>query len=159
MKRLITIFLILALILPTPSVAESVFADYSVEQLYVILSALRNELLSRSQWEEVTVPPGNYVVGEDIPAGHWTIRYTKGEYCLIEYFKNANETGIEPEDILYNYNSWGIGDPENDLASIYDKTEIDLQLINGYHLNVGLGSAVFVPFTGRKSPFFNQGGQ
>lgn len=158
MRKLITVILILALILPAAALAEAQnpFKDYTMEQLYMLLSIVQSEILSRSEWKEVTVPPGNYVIGEDIPAGHWTIKYAPGEISIIEYFQNANHTGIEPADSLYDLNTWGIVDPTHELSSLYDRTEIDLQLTEGYHLNVTIGPAIFVPFTGRTSPFFNK---
>ena len=155
MKKLIAIILIIALLLPAAAFSENPFSEYTVEQLYIILAAVREEILQKSQWDEVTVPPGHYVIGEDIPAGHWTIKYSPGEVSLIDYFKNADSTGIMPADSLYDLESWAIGDPENELSSLYDKKEIDLQLTEGYHINIGYGSAVFIPFTGRQSPFFN----
>lgn len=154
MKKLIVVSLILALILPVAAPAENQFSEYTVDQLYLILNDVRKEILQKSQWDEVTVPPGYYVIGEDIPVGHWTIKYSTGEVSLIEYFKNPDSTGIMPADSLSDYESWAIGDPDNSLSSIYDKKEIDLQLTDGYHLNISVGSVIFVPFTGRQSPFF-----
>lgn len=154
MKKLFCLLLVLMLF-PVASLAEADFSQFSLEELDIIRRSASKEILKRSQWGEVTVPPGHYVVGEDIPEGHWTIRYTPGTYCLIEYFKDADESGIEPADVLKDYNSWAIGDPGSDMATLYDKTEIDLQLISGYHLKTNYSDCVFVPFTGRKSPFFD----
>lgn len=156
MKKLLTIILTIVLILPAAALSETAtLSDYSVAELEYMLAVVRNEILSRYEYGEVTVPPGHYVVGEDIPAGHWTIKYAPGEIGIVSYFKEANTTGIEPADTLYDFNGWNIGDPEHDLGSLYNNREIDLQLTEGYHLNVEIGSVVFVPFAGRTSPFFN----
>ena len=46
------------------------------------------------------IPLNTLYFGEDIPEGHWTIKYTTGEYSLIEYYKEADETGKKPKDIM-----------------------------------------------------------
>ena len=153
MKRLFSLICSL-LIFPVVAFAEYDFSSFGVDELYAILNSVRSEILSKSQWEEVTVPVGFYVVGEDIPEGHWTIKYFPGEYSLIEYFHNTDSSGKRPADTIYDYYYDGIGDPSSELASVYDLTEIDLVLQKGFHLVVNYGSVIFTPFTGRPSPFF-----
>ncbi|MBR2853929.1 MAG: hypothetical protein IKE81_06390 [Clostridia bacterium] len=153
MKKLFLSICIL-LLCPAFALAELDFSSYCVDDLYSILNSVRAEILSKSQWEEVTVPVGFYVVGEDIPEGHWTIKYSPGEYSLIEYFHNTDSSGKRPADTIYDYYYDGIGDPSTELSSVYDLTEIDLVLQKGFHLVVNYGPVIFTPFTGRPSPFF-----
>ena len=155
MKKLITIILILALLLPAAAMAENPLAEYSLEQLHLMRQYICQEILSRSEWSEVTVKPGYYVVGEDIPAGHWTVTYSQGEVGILEYFKEADETGIKPADDLYDCKAFLVGDPNHSLASIYNVTEFDITLDDGYHVNISMGPVVFKPFAGRQSPFFD----
>ena len=91
MKKLITVFLIIVLIMPAVVSAENPFSEFPVDQLYIILSAVREEILLKSEWTEVELPVGFYVIGEDIPEGHWTI--TTNDYALVEYFSKTDETG------------------------------------------------------------------
>ncbi len=157
MKKFIAVILIISMILPAVSLADLPdISNLSIDELYLLQGNVAKEILSRSEWTEVTVPVGYYVIGEDIPEGHWTIKYTTGECSLIEYYKEADETGKRPKDTLYDYVSFAIGDPNSKLSSIYDMEHIDLDLKAGYHLVISFGAVIFEPFTGRNSPFFNK---
>lgn len=154
MKRVFCLFFVLVLL---PVVAFADLPDLSIftmDELHELQAKIRHEIISRSQWAEVTVPVGYYVIGEDIPAGHWTLRYAPGEVSLVEIFHNADVTGLRPADALGDYVYFGVGDPENPLSSVYENQQIDITLVDGYHFNVNYGPVIFEPFTGRPSPFF-----
>lgn len=130
MKKLIVFFLILAIALPAAMLAEQ---------------------LAEEDYQEVTVPIGNYIVGEDIPAGHWTLKYVPGEVSLIELFLNADPTGLRPADAINDYVYVGVGDPEHELSNVYDMQQTDVILNEGYHVCVNYGPVIFATFTGRPS--------
>ena len=153
MKKLLCILLAL-LILPAAAAADGFdFRFCSLDELYQIRQQLNAEIMSRYSWKEVTVPAGFYVIGEDIPAGHWTITYSPGNYAQVEYFMEADETGKRVRDSFTNYYYETLCDPENDLSSIAKITEIDLELKEGYFLVIYTNSVIFKPYTGRPSPF------
>lgn len=52
------------------------FSGYSFSELKVLQEALNDALWASEGWQQVTVPPGMYLVGRDIPAGHWTLTGT-----------------------------------------------------------------------------------
>ena len=153
MKKLLLSLLVLLLI-PSLVFADIDFSSLSLSDLYILRESVCAEILSRSQWESVTVPAGFYIVGEDIPAGHWTIRFSPGEYCLVEYFLKTDETGKRPANAFNDYYYEGVCDPDNYMSSVYLLTQFDLELKEGYHVVLNYGSAIFEPFTGRPSPFF-----
>ena len=63
MKRLFCLLFVLVL-LPVVSFADLPdLSSYTLSELHDIYASLRSEILSRSQWESVTVPVGFYVVG------------------------------------------------------------------------------------------------
>ena len=128
MKKLITIILALALFLPAAAFMEET---------------------TPPEYQEVTVPVGHYIVGEDIPEGNWTIKYVPGEISLIEMFLNADPTGMAPADVVNDYVYFGVGDPDHELASVYNETETDAIFPAGYHVVVNYGPVVFATFTGR----------
>lgn len=73
MKKLLSLLVSLFLF------CSSAFAEIDLSALtFDELAALRDqcqlEMMSRDQWQEVTVPQGLYEVGVHIPAGDWTIR-------------------------------------------------------------------------------------
>ena len=154
MGKCIAVILMLALLLPTVASAADL-AGVSLDELYELRKAVSAEILSRSKWDSVTVPPGFYVVGEDIPAGHWTIKYTPKSYAIVMYFSKTDETGKNPDVLYGSYYQANIGAPGNDLETLYDMKEVDLELKEGFYLSIQFASVVFEPYTGRKSPFFD----
>lgn len=127
MKKLVVIILILFMFLPAAALAEGT---------------------AQPEYQEVTVPIGHYIVGEDIPAGHWTVRYVPGEVSLVEMFLKADPTGRSPADMVNDYVYFGVGDPTHELASLY-VPETDAIFPDGYHVVVNYGPVIFATFTGR----------
>ena len=153
MKRFISIIIILGMLLSSSAWAVDL-GGMSLDELYKLQDEIKSEILSRSQWESVTVKPGFYVVGQDIPEGHWTIRYSKNKYAVVTYFTTTDETGRTPSFIGGAVYSANIGDPKGKMADVYSNTEIDLELKANYYLMIEVGPVVFEPYTGRESPFF-----
>ena len=151
MKRFICIVLCF-LFIPLIAFADIDLSTYTLDQLESLRKLVSAEILSRSEWSEVVVHPGFYIVGEDIPAGHWTIKYYNDDTSLIYYFEKPDETGRQP-DYYYSYYSADIANQDNNPVLYY--SEIDLELKEGYYLTVDIGSVIFSPFNGRQSPFFN----
>jgi len=131
MRKIIAVLIMFALIASSACAMD--LSGLSLDELHEIRKQVSAEILSRSEWGEVTVPVGFYVVGEDIPAGHWTIKYAPGEYGVIEYFLNTDDTGKGPADLVFDYYYCGVCDPTNSMASIGDfVSEFDLELKDGY---------------------------
>lgn len=73
MKKLLALSLILILALPA-ALADGVdLSSMSYDELTALRSQLEQEIMSRPEWKEVQVPPGNYVAGVDFPAGRYTV--------------------------------------------------------------------------------------
>lgn len=148
MKKVILILLVLCL-LSSLAFAEIDLSQMSFDELVALRTKIDLALWNTNEWQQVTVPAGTYVIGEDIPAGHWTIKAAKGDMCLVGYFKQADFSGKEPADPLNDYYYQGIADPESQYASTVDMNQVDLVLINGFYLSITYGDAVFEPFTGK----------
>ena len=154
MKRLLTAILILAMLLPAAALSDLPDISWlSYEELIQLKEQITLAIWDMQEWHDVVVPAGFYVVGEDIPAGHWTIKYSPGEYSLVEYFLTTDATGKRPADIMTDYYYEGVCDPTNIMASSYKLKEFDLDLKAGYHVVINYGSVIFTQFTGRYSPF------
>lgn len=151
MKKLLTIILILALILPAAALAEdNEFMGMSFIELMEKLGKVERALWASDEWKSVDVPAGVYKIGEDIPAGHWTITAAKADdYFFIGYGSklNATETEIDGDSID---GWWGISSDYSD-SSMH---RLDIVLSEGYYLQLG-HTANFVPYTGKPKPSFN----
>lgn len=153
MKKLIALLLILAMV-PAAALADLDWSRFNDAELEYIRKSICAEILARSEQKSVTVQPGFYVIGEDIPAGHWTIKYGAEDSCsVIIYFTKANETGRAPDLLGGDFYQVNIGGPKNILPDLYNQSETDLELKSGYFLSIDYGPVVFEPFTGRKTPF------
>lgn len=81
-NRLFALLVVFVLLVPCYGHAETnvsdddiheYFAGYTDDQLLALLTILEYEIGSRMPEREVSVPPGKYLIGEDIPANTYTI--------------------------------------------------------------------------------------
>ena len=77
MKKIICI--IFLCILPVTALALSLpdLSEYSYDDLVLLRDIINEEIMTRPEWKEVTVPAGNWEVPADIPAGVYSIRATE----------------------------------------------------------------------------------
>ena len=74
MKKLLTIILILALVVPAAAFADLPdISNLSYDELIQLKDSINIAMWNSQEWQEVTVPIGVWVVGEDIPIAHWSI--------------------------------------------------------------------------------------
>lgn len=149
MKRFFTLIIALVLV---PLVALADLPDISeldYDELIQLQEMINDRLLQIMKYENITLPVGYYIVGEDIPAGDWIIQYSPGEVGLIEYFLVADASGHSPADVVNDYFYDGVGDPDHELAFVYKKTQFKMTLKEGYHFNVNYGSVILVPVAGK----------
>jgi len=94
--RLLSVVLAVLLVFPGAAFAEiyewpelkAAFSECTIEMLYSIKTLLDTEIASREDKDkEVVVPVGEYIVGDDIPAGVYTVT-TGDHYTSIEIFDN-----------------------------------------------------------------------
>lgn len=155
MKKLTSILLGLALM---SCLVLSVCADgidlssLSWDELIALKADINRELMSRDEWEEVEVPQGVYVVGEDIPAGKWTVRCKTGHSCYFQFGETLRDDGHSvswtgTHDLVYIY---------RDSGSDGRLTEYTFDAVDGHYVIVSDAPAVFTPFTGNPDLGFKQ---
>lgn len=137
-------FLSLLLIMTIPMAAQAdsdvnqILSQYSTDDLLLVREIIDNVLASRSgestpvsgpALKEVTVPVGTYSVGDDIPAGTYTVSYNGSLLASVEV---QTSTG---GNVSYNSISSGqrIG---------------KLELKNGQIVEVGYDPVIFMPYQG-----------
>lgn len=74
MKRVISLLLLVCMI-PLTASADTDLHAMSFDELLTLRSELDMEIITRQEWKEVIVPSGEYVVGEDIPEGTYSISF------------------------------------------------------------------------------------
>ena len=93
--RRFTCMLFVLVLLPVVSFADLPdISDLSYDELVQLRDQINLAMWNSEEWQEVTVPPGLWKIGEDIPAGHWTIRLGVNHgYETVWYFEQPDEFG------------------------------------------------------------------
>ena len=88
-KILLPIIVFFMICLPVSIIASDGIdlSDMSFEELLNLQEMITKKLWESDGWQEVEVPVGVYKVGEEIPAGKWTVSRATDEYT---YFRVGN---------------------------------------------------------------------
>ena len=135
MKKLITLLLILALILPAAACAEmneltlpdwpdlSVYTD---EQLIILSRQIQQLLFDRKLADGVDVPMGRYTVGEDIPAGSYRIVTSTDSGAIFIYSKEGQT--INSYLIGSMFDALEIGKITLEAGQVFDLTYCNIKM-------------------------------
>lgn len=152
MKKLIA-FIIALILCPVWSIAEIDLSGMTYDELVALKDKINLAIWASDTWQEVEVPYGVWIVGEDIPAGKWTVKPISGTRANVHWGSRLNESGTDihydnSKDIyemewIYSkdYRSYDLGDP----------TEVTWNLADGQYFVVAEGIVVFSPYSGKPS--------
>ncbi len=73
MKKFLGFLFVVLLLLPIFASAEVDVKSLSTEELLALRVSIVDELMARGEMKSANVPAGEYVVGDDIPAGSYSI--------------------------------------------------------------------------------------
>lgn len=75
MKKILALVVLLAILATTAaSAAEIDLAGMTFDELRELQQKVSAEIIKRPEWKEVVVPAGEWIVGEDIPAGSYSVK-------------------------------------------------------------------------------------
>lgn len=147
MKKLLVFFAALVLI-ASAAAAEVDLSGMSFEELVDLAHRVDQAIWASDGWQEVTVPPGTYKIGDQIPARKWTIKAQEAGSVLVYYCTSVTDAGTanmfggpSTNAWIYSPNARGY-DPKNQTEVTYDMKE-------GMYFIVMNGNAVFTPYTGK----------
>ena len=93
MKKLITLLLIAALLLPAAALADLPdISGLSHDELIQLNHQIQLRLFSEQLVNGVKVPPGTYTIGEDIPAGSYRVEVEGENGMYAVYDANGEPT-------------------------------------------------------------------
>lgn len=150
--RILSICFVLILSSSTFAVAKAFdLSGLSYTELVALKGQINLAMWNSQEWQEVEVPQGVWVVGEDIPAGKWTIKAANGVRATVYWGDTLDASGMSLSyssriyelETLYSVNNWS-----------YDRgdaTEVTWDLKDGQYFIVESGIAVFTPYTGKPS--------
>lgn len=137
------------------SVNVDSLSAYSYEDLVSLKEQINLAMWKSKEWQEVTVPQGVYKVGEDIPAGHWTVKCAGSYFGEIEVCDVLDATGKDVNP--YSRNSVFFWDEQvyNPSHAMYNEknnlSECDIILKDGLYVAIKYCSLIFTPYTGKPS--------
>lgn len=126
-------------------------SQLSYDQLVSLKDEINLAIWNSKDWQEVSVPKGVWVVGEDIPAGKWEIRVRDGIEAYIKWGDKLDKSGLDYSysgnihvyELLQSPTFRGYVDGETDRV-IWD-------LIDGTYFIVESGDVIFTPYSGKPS--------
>ena len=108
MKKLITVILILAMLLPVAAMADLPDISALTEaELIELNHQIQLMLFSQKLVDGVTVPAGEYIVGEDIPEGVYRVEVVyKSAGGTLFIFDKADDSMYSDQSYLGEF--WGV---------------------------------------------------
>ena len=148
MKKFICFILSAVLFISLSAAAEDIdLSGLSFDQLVDLRERLNLAIWNCQEWQEVTVPEGIWIVGQDIPAGHWSIRVASDrDYFYISYFDTLDENGLSVgHGYLYQADIASPG-----WSAFGDKTQDvrDIDMKEGWYFKNN-GAVIFTPYSGK----------
>ena len=151
MKRILVLLMALLCFAGIASADAFDLSGMSYEELVALKEQVDLAIWNSKEWQEVEVPEGVWVIGQDIPAGKWTIKAADGITAMVEWGDVLDESGngiawsgrIYETEFLYSVN-----------YRFYEKgnsTEVAWDLKDGQYFIVEDGIAVFSPYSGGKN--------
>lgn len=146
MKRLIILFLSLILLAASAAADPVDLSGMSFDELVALRDQLNLAMWNSQEWQEVTIPAGVWKVGEDIPAGHWTIRPLPGDYVSVAYCDKLDQFGMSPAPGWVGWNGCLTG-RDNDITSS-ERHEVSLEMTAGMYF-ICRHTVTFTPYAGK----------
>lgn len=156
MKKLVFLFILLFSI--SPAFSENIdLSGLSYEELVILRDRIDIAMWQSKEWKEVTVPAGVWVVGEDIPAGHWTV------YCHRDAFSAIVSWGESLDAGRKAINAKGRNSTRNTIYNRSEEgssilaTQYSFEVIDGDYIVIQKGPVIFVPYAGKPDLGFDWG--
>ena len=153
MKRIIVITMVfLFASLACVASAEAIeLSGMSFDELVALKEQIDLAIWNSQEWQEVEVPQGVWVVGQDIPAGKWTIKAADGLKATVYWGDMLDESGT---DISWDgriYESEYLKSVNYRYYEKGESTEVTWELKDGHYFIVNSGIALFSPYSGKPS--------
>lgn len=142
--------LVFALILSASALAEIDLTGMTYDELVALKDQINLAIWNSEEWQEVTVPAGLYHIGNDIPAGRWTIRPSDGNTAELYYGTGLTDGGASIDDV---YDAEQITSPSDSYAKYNDIESMTWTLEDGAYIKIESSSVVFTPYSGNSFSF------
>lgn len=150
MKRALLLLLALLFLAGTATATTIDLSGMSYQELVALKDQINIAMWKSQEWQEVTVPQGVWLVGVDIPAGHWTIKAKVSS----AYVKIGTALDATKQDIDIFKSDWFYSEAIYTPTNIFfeegtSRIEIDFELQNGSYVVIDYGDVIFTPYDGK----------
>ena len=151
MKRALLLLLTLLFLTGTATATTIDLSGMSYAELVALKDQINLAMWNSQEWQEVTVPQGVWLVGEDIPAGHWTVKCAPGcKYTSVEWGEYLSDSGeyirwkgrYSASNFVYNPESTYYRAGE-------DLAEYSFIVKEGEYIVIDRAPAIFSPYVGK----------
>lgn len=158
MKRLITLFLILTMIIPAAALADLPdISGLSYEELVQLKDQINLAMWNSQEWQRVLVPKGIWEIGADIPEGHWTMTPNGSHVGMYVYVDAVDSTGAQPDPDCDVWDAYWVS-TERLSKDVWK----DSEMLHELSLNMAAGMFIvlpcdtyFTPYAGKPDLGFN----
>lgn len=149
MKKLLSLLLAVLLLFAGSAAADPVdLSGMTFDQLVALRDQLNLAIWNSQEWQEVTVPAGVWIVGEDIPAGHWSIRIAgKQDLGNVSYFNIIDEMGKSAGRGSQLFIET-IASPGLSAFGEVNAETVDIDMKDGWYFKCAT-AVIFTPYTGK----------
>ncbi len=147
MKKTLTLFLVVSLLLAGSAAAEDIdLSGLSFDQLVALRDRLNLAIWNCQEWQEVTVPAGIWIIGEDIPAGHWSIRPMDGSIAYLIICRELDKSGRSYKRGSALVNNTLVSESHRQHNDSFNS--IDFDLVDGMYV-INDSAVIFSTYSGK----------
>ena len=105
MRKVLT-FILVFVCMATFAVADTHdMSNLTFDQLVDLHHRIAVEIMSRPEWKEVEVPAGEWAIGEDIPAGFYSVKNIHDRVNIVRIEDKAGKTaglykGLSADEVV-----------------------------------------------------------
>lgn len=126
----------------------------SFDELVALKDQINLAIWNSQEWQEVTVPQGVWKVGEDIPAGTWTVTCADSwRKSIISWGQYLRATGQDIDNVYGSrYDFRVVYNPNNKNYKVGEgETSYTFTVNVGEYIVIREAPAVFTPYAGKPS--------
>ena len=153
MKRLFAFFLLLTILTSSAAADPIDLSGMSFDELVQLRDRLNIAIWNSQEWQEVTVPAGVWIIGQDIPAGHWSIRVAGDcDVILVSYFDKLDDAGLSVGSGAYLFHQT-IATPGLSGFGEVNAETVDIDMQDDWFFKCD-GAVIFTPYAGKPDLVF-----
>ena len=148
MKKLIAVIMAISLFFSSFALADIPdISGLSYDELVQLRDQINIAMWNSQEWQEVIVPAGTWKVGEDIPAGHWSISMSGHGCVVVWYCEKIDELG-KPVCFGAKYTDKQVASEDFNAFGEKYSHKVDFELQEGWYLYF-TKEVIFSPYSGK----------